>query len=252
MLRTLVLLAALAPLPALAQSYPPSGGNRVALTLGVGVAAVPDYFGSDEAVPEFDFRVIAPYLRFGRFSVGREDPTARPEGFGFRGSFRYIPERSSEDHDELAGLPDVDRTFELGGGLSYAQRNWETFAVARYGFGGHEAWVGELGLNVIAQPTERLTLRAGPRVLIGSGDYADAYFSVPEATPSLAAYDADGGVLSSGLEAVATYQLTDVWGLRARVRYERLMNDAADSPITGEDDQITASLLVTRRFSLDF
>ena len=65
-------------------------------------------------------------------------------------------------------------------------------------------------------------------------------------------YEAQGGILSAGLELSAHYRLTDLWGFEAALRYDRLRNDAADSPITTEDDQITASLGVTRRFDIRF
>src|SRR3712207_5273249 len=106
MLRSVALPLLLCPLPALAQFAEPSGGPRLAFTLGVGVAAVPDYFGSDEAAPGLDLSLRAPFLSFGGLQVGSEDPNSRAQGLRFRGSFRYIPERSAEDHEELEGLPE--------------------------------------------------------------------------------------------------------------------------------------------------
>ncbi len=163
--------------------------------------------------------------------------------------------RSSDDHDELRGLEDVDAAFELGGGVSYARPWWEVFAVARHAIGGHESLVGELGMDLIARPSDRLTLRAGPRILFGSDDYAETYFGVSAeeaAVSAFNAYDATGGLLSSGLEVEATYQLTNAWALEGDVRLETLRNDAADSPISAEDDQLSASLAVTRRFNFGF
>lgn len=254
MIRPIIRLAALALLPLAAAAQE---GPRLAFTLGAGVSAVPGYFGSDEveAGPAFAFDLDA--VRLGPLSFG-----SGPErqGLGFRGSFRYIPERSSEDDEELEGLDDVDATFEIGGGLSYAQPWYETFAVARYGLGGSEALVGEVGIEFIARPTDRLTLRAGPRILIGSGDYAATYFGVTadEAAASALAgndltdFDASGGVLSSGVVLGAEYRLSDAWGIEGSVRYERLQGDAASSPITDEDDQLSASVAVTRRFEFGF
>jgi outer membrane protein len=249
------LLAVLLPLPAFAQSLDASGGPRLAFTLGAGVSAVPGYFGSDEAAPGFDLDVSSPYLSLGPLSFGSDGEGDAAQGLGFRGSFRYIPERSSEDYEELAGLEDVDAALEIGGGLSYAQPWWEAFAVARYGVLGHGALVGEVGLDLIARPTDRLTLRAGPRLFLGSDDFAATYFGVTEAEAArsdFAAFDAEGGLLSTGLEASATYRLTEAWGVTGEVRYDRLQNDAAESPITAEDDQFSASVMVTRRIDLRF
>ena len=45
-------------------------------------------------------------------------------------------------------------SVEAGLGLGYEQRNWRAFADVRYGFVGHNAWVGELGADAIAYPIE--------------------------------------------------------------------------------------------------
>lgn len=246
-------LAILVPLQAAAQSG--DRGPALAFSLGAGVSSVPSYFGSDEVVagPEvaFDFGGV----RLGPIGFGGAGPEDVRDGLGFEGSFRYIPGRSADDYAELTGLEDVDATFELGGGVSYARPWWEAFAVARYGIGGSGAAVGEVGMDLIVSPIDRLTLRAGPRILIGSENYAATYFGVTADEAALSdfeAFEAGGGVMSAGLEVGATYQLTEAWGVEGNVRLERLRNDAADSPITTEDDQVTASLAITRRFNFGF
>lgn len=248
-----LLSAALLPALVLAQDGG-EGPLALSFSIGGGIESVPSYFGSDEAEAGFALGFDVGYARVGRLSFGDPDPEAPvPEGFSFRGGFRYVPERSAADHSELAGLEDVDASFEIGGGLAYSQPWWEVFAVARYGVGGHEAVVGELGFDLIARPTERLSVRGGPRVTLGSNDYAAAYFGVTAdeaAASAFPAFEAEGGVLSSGVEIGLEYALTPNWSVTALARYEQLRNDAADSPITVEDDQLSASLLVTRRFAL--
>lgn len=173
------------------------------------------------------------------------------------GSFRYIGERSSSDNPELAGLDDVDMAIELGMGLAYSQRNYEVFGDVRYGVVGHESFVGELGADLRLHPTDRLTLTAGPRVFFGSDSYSQTYFGVTaaeSAASGLAAYTASGGALSAGIELGATYAINDDWGIEGAVVYDRLLNDAADSPIVlqGSADQWSLRLGVTRRISLRF
>jgi outer membrane scaffolding protein for murein synthesis (MipA/OmpV family) len=247
---TSTLLAALAlPLAAQAQD-----GPRLTFTLGAGASAVPEYFGSDEVEAGPSFSADVGFLRFGPISLGDEDLTDIETGLGFRGSFRYVPAREGEPFEGADRLADeVDRAFEVGGGVSYAQSWYEAFAVARLGVGGHEAVVGEVGLDLIARPTGRLTLTAGPRLFYGSDDYADTYFSTAEDTDAAAPlFEAEGGLLSSGIEVGASYDLTDRWGLQATARYDRLQGDAADSPITEEDDQVSATVEITRTFDFRF
>ena len=72
------------------------------------------------------------------------------------------------------------------------------------------------------------------------------------AASDYAAYDAEGGLLSAGVELQAAYMLTERWGIEGAVGYDRFLNDAEDSPITVEDEQFTARLGVTRRFDFRF
>ena len=127
----------------------------------------------------------------------------------------------------------------------------------RYGVVGHEAFVGELGADVFLRPSDRLTLRAGPRALFGDSDYAQTYFGVTAAEAAapgstFAAFNAGGGLLSAGAELGAEYRINDNWGIDAAITYEQLRNDAAASPITVQDNNLSARIGITRRFSLGF
>ena len=227
---------------------------NLVFTLRGGVATAPEYFGSDdyELGPDFGFSLN--YLDFGPLNLGSADPYYQPEGVALRGSFRYIDERTSEDSPELDGLSDVDATYEVGLGIGYNSRRLDAFADVRYGLNGHESFVGELGADLKAQPSERLTLSAGPRVLLGSDDYASTYFDVPTATSNFSAYDADGGVISAGVEVGAEYRFTENWGVEGAVTYDRFVGDAAESPIVenGDRDQYGMRVGLTRRITLDF
>lgn len=228
--------------------------------LGAGATSSPTYFGSDkyEVTPDvlFAFR----FLRLpGDNTFGSTDPDYEPSGFGPRGSLRVVKKRSSDDHSELAGLDDIDMSIEVGLGLGYRQRNFRAYADARYGLLGHESWVGELAADYVAHPIDGLTLTLGPRLLLGSDKYASTYFGVTSSESAasggkFASYDASGGLISAGIELAGIYQLNEKWGLVGSARWESLMNDAADSPITsmGSEDQFTVSFGISRLFSLDF
>lgn len=243
--------------PAPVAVTPQAPGNEVAFTLKAGVQAVPEYFGSEDYTVGPDLGVSQGYLNFGGSEFGKADPRATSEGLGFYGSFRYVPERSSDDYEELEGLEDVDAALELGGGLSYATSNTKTFADLRYGVTGHESLVAEVGADAVVRPSEGLTVRAGPRVLLGSDDYAQTYFGVSdeEAVASdFSAYEAGGGALSAGVEVGATYWFNDSWGVDGSARYDRFVGDAEESPIVeqGSKDQYSVSIGVTRRVSFGF
>ena len=234
-----------------------SGGPAIGFTLRGGVAARPSYSGADDFEAGPDLGAELNYLRLGNFTFGNPDPLFVPEGVGITGSFRYLPERDDDDNSELEGLDDVDASLELGAGLRYATPAYQVFGNVRYGVVGHEAFVGELGADVFARPTDRLTLRAGPRALFAEDDYFDTYYGVTEdesvaSGGNFATYDPSGGLVSTGVELGAGYRINENWGVDASVRYDRLRGDAADSPIVERDDQVSAQIGVTRRFTLGF
>ena len=260
-MRRLTLLALpLAPLPAMAgaldQPAPapmlspapmaaPAPGQVLAFTLRGGVAVAPEYFGSDEYETGPDIGFAIDRMRFGPFDIGSDDPDFVSTGFGLRGSFRYIGERDADDVENVAGLEDVDAALELGLGASYDTRAFGVFADLRRGFGGHESLVAELGADAYLRPTEALTLRAGPRALFADDDYAQTYFGTP-------GFTAEGGLISIGAEIGAIYALDDTWGIDAAIGYEQLQDDAADSPISIDDEQYTARIGLTRKFAFRF
>jgi outer membrane scaffolding protein for murein synthesis (MipA/OmpV family) len=228
----------------------------------LGARAEPTYFGSDDTRVRPDFKVNLALLNFGALEIGRasgvpRDPNNRRQGFGIGGSFRYVGQRDASGDDDLDGLEDVDPSVELGFQLGYAWPSVETFVDFRYGVTGHESWVTELGANYVARPMDGFMLRVGPRIFYGDEGFAETYFSVDEgeaAASGLPEYEASAGLVSAGVEVIATYRLNDRWWLEGRARYDRLQNDAADSPITraGSADQGTVSIGVRRAFVLEF
>jgi len=268
-------LALMAPLSALAGGFD-TAGDPVAMAPAPIVAASPDlifrlgaglsygssYFGSNsnEVGPSGSFSFQ--FLRGpGGMALGSE--TGAPQyGFAPRGSFRVIGKRSAADHPELTGLNDVPLSVEVGLGLGYTAQNFEAFADVRYGAIGHHSFVGELGADLVLRPSDRLTLTAGPRFVIGSNKFNDTYFGVtgPESVASLAAggtlgvYNPGGGAVSAGVELGATYALNDKWNLDGALRYDKFLGDAKASPIVGQgsDDQFRLTIGLSRLISLDF
>ena len=75
----------------------------------------------------------------------------------------------------------------------------------------------------------------GPRVTLGDAKYHRAYFGVTPAaatTSGLPAYDPGGGIQSVGITAGYHRMLGKRWGIAVYGRYDRLIGDAADSPVT--------------------
>jgi outer membrane scaffolding protein for murein synthesis (MipA/OmpV family) len=230
------------------------------LVIGIraGVEVGPAYLGSDDYEFGPDGAVRIDYLRFPNgFEFGSSATVGFRTGWGLQGSARYIGARDSDDYSELEGLENIDWSFEAGLGLGYEQRNYRVFADVRYGIIGHNAWVGDIGADAIAYPMDGLTLTFGPRVELGDSRFSDTYFGVSAeeaANSDLEQFDASGGVLGAGVELGARYLFNERWGVEGAASWGRLMNDAADSPITAEGsaDQYRVRVGLTRRISLDF
>jgi outer membrane scaffolding protein for murein synthesis (MipA/OmpV family) len=235
---------------ATAQALPSFAEISPQFTLRGGIAAEPEYFGSE------DYR-FGPDVGFSNFRLRMGQPD--PSGFGISGSFRYIPGRSSDDFPELQGLDDVEQAIELGFGVRYIAPAVEAFADLRYGVTGHDAIVGELGADAVFRPSDRFTVRVGPRVLVGSDDYAETYFGVSAAESlasggDFAAFEAEGGALTAGVELGMTYEINESWGIDSAVTYNQFLGSAADSPIVrqGSEDSLSVRVGVTRNISFGF
>ena len=242
-------LALGAALPAAAQE------RSFNFALGLGVGAAPDYLGADStsavAAPTFTFGS----LKWGAIDTGNGVRGIPDNGVSLNAAFRVLGDRTADDNPELAGLDDIDIAVELGFGLAYQQPNWMAFGEVRKGVTGHSGVTGTIGADVIMRPNDRFVIKAGPRVNFGNDEFAETYFSVPTGgTSSFAAYDAAGGALGAGIQVTGTYFLDDKWSLEGGVSYEKLLGDAADSPITmnGSEDQWRIQIGLSRQFTLNF
>ena len=221
--------------------------------LEVGLAARyrPKYEGSDKyiltAYPLFK-------IHFLRLPNGKKIGGGSNRGFGIRPSFGYRGKREASDAPILTGLGTVDAAYELGAAVSYRWEYARAFVDLRYGFGGYNGFVGETGVDLVYEPTERLTLAAGPRVSFASSDYMQTYFGVTpaqSAASGLPVTTVGSGFKSAGIAGNIRYKLTDRWTAVTGASWWRLIGDAESSPIIsggGAQDQVWAHFGFTYRF----
>ncbi|MCX7558897.1 MipA/OmpV family protein [Sulfitobacter sp. F26204] len=255
---SLRLLSAVAVVSTFAAVAPLAAQERsLNFGLGFGLSVDRSFFGADSykvsASPRFTFG----NLTWGRLDLGDSIGEVPKNGLSLGGAFRIVGSRDAEDNPKLAGLDDIDTAVELGLNLNFQQTHWRAFGEIRQGFGGHEGVAGTLGADVIFRPTDRWTVTAGPRLYLGDSKYAGTYYGVTvveAANSNFSAYDADGGALGAGIEIGATYRIDDRWSFEGSLAYEKLLNDAADSPITqvGSDDNLSLRIGLSRAFTLNF
>jgi len=230
----------------------------IVLSLGAGVFYRTAYPGSADMRLGPSILFLPDYIRFKNgFEFGSGQSVGFREGIGLRGSYRFISDRNAQDYPELNGLNDLDWSSEFGLGIGYEKQSYRLFGDVRYGVIGHNAWVGQLGADVIARPVAGLTLTLGPRFDYGDDKFMGTYFGVTGAesvASSFAAHNPTGGLVSAGVEFGAIYQIDQRWGLRGKIVWNQYQGDAARSSITqyGSADAYNIQLMLTRRFSINF
>ena len=222
--------------------------DQVSFDAGIGASYGPGYMGADENKTD-------PWFILRNVTLGQGGD--EKQGFSLIPSLNYIGKRDAGDFDDLDGMKDISRAYEVGLKLSYVSGPFTSYTHVRQGFGGHHGIVGEIGTRYRQDVNERFTFWAGAELKGGDSKFTDTYFGVSEqesARSGIEAFDAEGGLTSAGVEVTARYLFNDRWGVEGEASWERLLNDAADSPITrnGDDDQYSLSVGLTRRISLDF
>ena len=215
----------------------PAAAQRT-LTLGLGAQVAPDYPGADSygigPMPLFDLRRPGEPITYESADDGAGfGILARDSVINFGPAFRFQGKRDEEDVGAAVG--DVGFTVEVGGFVEVLpSRNFRIRAELRKGLGGHRALVGSLGADLILRDDQNYIFAVGPRVRWADDKYHDRYFGVTPAVAGatgLSALDPDGGVYAVGGIANFTRRLGRNWGLQAYAAYDRLVGDAADSPI---------------------
>ena len=175
-------------------------------------------------------------------------------GLSFGPSFRYLAAREVADTPALAGIPDRDWAFEIGGKAVYRWDNAQVFGAVRKGLNGHTGVVADLGSDVIFRPSESTVVKFGPRLSMANTSYMDTYFSVPGTATVLTPYAASGGAKSAGIELSVRHDLSDRWSVEGIASWNRLIGDAASSPIVqaGDRDQFSIGVMMIRQFDWRF
>lgn len=214
---------------------------------GVGFGAVPDYVGSSDYTAG-----VAPA---GRYSWGNryvsvtanfadvnllDDPHWQ---LGLSGVWRFG--RDDVEDAAVDALPDIDGALELGGFVAYSvdtgddPRSRLTFraSMVQDVTGGHDGFVASVGLRKWFPVRDFAALGLAVGASYGSGSYTDTFFSVTPsaaAASGLPAFEADGGMRDVRMTAVFIQAVHPSVVVGAGALYARLLQDAANSPITDE------------------
>lgn len=233
-------------------------GEGWRIAVGAGIAAAPDYEGSDDYTPE---PLLFARVQKGARYLSLEGTTLRANlATGSRIEagplVKYRFSRGGVRNNRVDEFEHVDAALEVGG--------FVTLKLDPLSFGleaSQDIADGHSGFQVLGKAdyatdlSSEWSARAGVFTTYASHNYMDTYFGVSGADArrsGLDRYDASAGLKDVGLELGLTYELTEQWSLSAIGRYARLLGDAADSPIVddeGSADQFIGGLSIGYSFT---
>ena len=220
--------------------------DQVSFDAGIGASYGPGYMGADENKTD-------PWFILRNVTLGQGGD--EKQGFSLIPSLNYIGKRDAGDFDDLDGMKDISRAYEVGLKLSYVSGPFTSYTHVRQGFGGHHGIVGEIGTRYRQDVNERFTFWAGAELKGGDSKFTDTYFGVSDAesvSSGYRAYNPGGGFYEANVNVEARYMLNENWAVLGRATYGRLLGDAADSPLVQDKNQPEISVGIVRHLNFKF
>ena len=240
---------------------PPTGvSDTYIVTITANGVLQPTFPGSDELTgvvyPSLSFRRSDEPARFTAPDDGISISVLDNPSFRVGPVFRYQAGRYLEDDRRLFGLRKLNFDIESGAFIEYWPVSFLRVRLeARHGFQRSSGFVGNFGVDVV-YPYQKFTFSLGPRLSFGDVDYVRRYFGVTPAEAALSGrfgpFRPNGGITGVGGLGAITYQWNETWATTGYAKYERLVDDAGDSPIVrriGSADQFTFGLKVNYSFN---
>ena len=240
--------------PAMAQDE-----NDYRVRVGLGGQIQPKFIGSDDTrvLPLIDLDIARGTNPF---------PFEAPDdAFGIKliseGGFAAGPaaniQGKRKESDVGAPVGKVSTTIEVGGFAEYhLSDSFRLRADVRKGLGGHDGLIGSLGADYIWRDGDKYVFSIGPRVLAANSRFQRAYFGVDSdaaLASGLPAYRPKGGIYAVAATSGLSYQFNERFGMFGYARYERLVGDAAKSPIIrelGSRNQLSGGLGLSYSFTI--
>jgi outer membrane scaffolding protein for murein synthesis (MipA/OmpV family) len=180
-------------------------------------------------------------------------------------SFRHISVGGAITYDEGRGMH-VDGKLLTGMGDIHITPELKFFATTvltesfpltlrldiRRQLGGSNGFLGDFGAYMpMPGSSAKFAWFVGPSVTYGDGRYMQTYFGVSHAQASSTNYQyfkAHSGFKSAGVGLSANYFATQQVILSLTAAYDRMLGDAAKSPITDTKNEAAVSLSVIYKF----
>ena len=243
--------------PALAEDGQDKEDLRI--RVGLGGQLKPKFIGSDETH-------VLPLIDLDLARGDNPFPFEAPDdSFGVRlfskGGFAIGPaaniQGKRKESDVGAPVGKVKTTIEVGGFAEYElSDSFRLRADVRKGLGGHDGLVGSIGADYIRRDGDRYVFSIGPRALFSNARFQRAYSGIDNdaaLASGLPTYQPDGGIYAVAAASGLSYQFNPQFGMFGYARYERLVGDAAKSPIIrelGSRNQLSGGLGLNYTFTI--
>ncbi len=219
---------------------------RWRVALGAGLAAQPNFQGSDKYRLHPTLFVFAGYGRFFIGFGGAGVNLYRAPGLRMGALISLGPGRNESTDGRLAGLGDVDRTVLAGLFAVHATRGFLTRVATYTDIGGeHHGTLARLDVFARFRAGERVGFFAGPGLTWGSSQYNQTFFGISgeqSARSGFPEFATNAGMNNARLTAGTSYRFAESWRLFGGLTASRLVGDAAASPITETNAQYRAFL----------
>jgi outer membrane scaffolding protein for murein synthesis (MipA/OmpV family) len=246
---------ALAPAAAVAQQGP-LDMDSVPTVAGIIIGSAPDYLGSS-----YNKAVAAPFLKYTlpgsyRYLTLRGTELSfnmiNHPVFRLGPMINYRGERAHVENDQVDRMTKIDAALEGGGyaGLEFADKDNPrkrillTLSWLHDMTGAHNGWLMTGTARAQYPIAAKWDASLGISGTYGDNAYTSTYFGVNATDAVLSGlprYTASAGFRDFSITPAIIYHLNQTWHFVGGVRYMRLLEDAADSPLVadvGSKDQL--------------
>ena len=233
------------------------------LQIGAGVAYMPDYSGASASSPRLRIWADGAYRtqNLGTFAIDSGSLTIDPElrwdfvdtrdlGFGVLLGYRSGRGDSSPGFTSanggsarLAGLPNISGSIDAGIEGHVAVLGVPLFAQVRSAITGPQGTLANVGMYLPVSLGSEFELTVLPTVTWADGRQMRAFYGVTaeqSATTAFAVYSPSAGWENAALEVAGDWRIGIGWHLIASIAYQRLLGNAAASPLVQTKNQASA------------
>jgi outer membrane scaffolding protein for murein synthesis (MipA/OmpV family) len=253
------------PASSMAEDAAKPSSSTWVVTLGATVEYGPSYEGSKHytfgALPSFDFHRLGEATEYSAPDDNFDYTLFDLHGLEIGPVVGLRDDRFDLNNLQLRSQRRVRWNFDAGGFAQYwlMQNQLRFRTEVRQSLWGGDGLVGDLALDWFQPVGDKWLLSAGPRLSLANSIYMRSNFGISAGQAArnghVSAFDAGAGVKSVGFTVAATYTISPEWSVQVYEKYNRLVGDAADSPITskfGSPDQNIIGFTLNRTFNVNF